>query len=246
MLLAGCVAETVRKNAPRKGPVKAVGYVDMGGGEVRYSTDGWGWFVAGRRRAARALMSHICGKLKPVLTDEFDKEDVDVPYSQDDIAATLQRGAEHFTLAPFTHLVFECAYSSTAPVTAQPPQGLPPPPRPEAPLVEVYAAGYSSAPAPTAIAVGTAAPATSGVVTFSSAPATPALTTPAPAGGENARPPGTARQGAPPPAAAWIAFPSAWAPVSAPPKIKISSAAPVAVSKSSAAPSAVPSGVKQP
>jgi len=232
--MAGCVAETVRRNTPRKGPVKAVGYVDMGGGEVRYSTDGWSWFVAGRRRAARALMRHICGKLKPVVTEESDKEDIDVPYSQDDIAATLQRGAEHFTLASYTHMIFECAYSSTAPVTAQPPQGLPPPPRPEAPrappLVEAYAAGYSSAPvvliataAPAAVSTAPVAAATVPVVTFSSAPARPAATgpvVPAPA----------PVPGAPPPAAAWIAFPSAWAPAPAPPKTQISSAAPAAVS----------------
>jgi hypothetical protein len=241
--LAGCVAETVRKNPPRKGPVKAVDYVDMGGGEVRYSTDGWGWFVACRRRAAKALMRHVCGKLRPVVVEEFTQEDADVPYSQEDISVTLQLGAEHFTLAPYAHLVFECAYSSTAPVSAQPPQGLPPPPRPAAPLVEVYAAGYSSAPAaaPAQAAVSSApvaanpaaavpsAPAAAPVVTFSSAPATPAATAPpVPA------PPRPAS--AAPPAAAWIAFPAGWTPAPAPPKISISSAAP----------SATPSEVKHP
>ena len=238
----------MRKNPPRRGPVKAVGYIDLGGGEVRYSTEGCRWFVAGRRRAAVHLMSHVCGKLKPVVVEEFTNEDADVPYSQEDIAVTLQLGAQHFTLASYDHMVFACAYSSTAPVRAQPPQGLPPPPRPMTPLVEAYAAGYSSAPVPSAVSIGTAAPAqavvssasaTSGVVTFSSAPATPAAT--APSAPAPARSPA-----APPPAAAWIAFPSAWAPAPAPPKVKISSAAPVAVSTSSAAPSAAPSEVKRP
>ena len=115
MLLAGCVAETVRKNPPRLGPVKAVGYVDMGGGEVRYSTEGWGWFVAGRRRAAKAIMRHICGKLKPVVTEEFTQEDADVPYSQEDISVTMQLGAQHFTLATTR------TWSSSAPIPPPPP-----------------------------------------------------------------------------------------------------------------------------
>ena len=240
------MAETVRKNPPRKGPVKAVGYVDMGGGEVRYSTDGWSWFVAGRRRAGRALMRHICGKLKPVVTEEFDKEDADVPYSQDDIATTLQRGDEHFTLAPFTHMVFECAFSSTAPVTAQPPQGLPPPPRPEAPLVEAYAVGYSSASVATAVSTapatsgsGSSQPASGSVLPVGAAPvlaapATPALKAPAlPPAPAPARPSG---------AAAWVAFPTAWAPA----QVVATSTVAAKIAVSSAAPSAVPSEVKKP
>jgi hypothetical protein len=267
--MAGCVAETVRKNPPRLGPVKAVGYVDMGGGEVRYSADGWKWFVAGRRRAAGTLMRHVCGKLRPVVTEEFTQEDADVPYSQEDISVTIQLGAEHFTLAPYTHLVYECAYSSTEPVRALPPQALPPPPRPTAPLVEVFAADYSSASATTGVFVGTAAaaaissaaatavggpaaipavvvssiPVAAAVVTFSSAPATPALRAPpAPA------PPRPAALGAP--AAAWIAFPAGWTPAPAPPTPRLqtspSPAAPAAVGTSSVAPSAVPSGVNHP
>jgi hypothetical protein len=241
------------------GPVKSVGYVDMGGGEVRYSTGGWSWFVAGRRRAARTLMNHVCGRLKPVVTEEFTQQDADVPYSQEDISVTMQLGAEHFTLADYTHLVFVCADASTAPVKAQPPQILPPPPRPTAPLVEVFAADNSSAPAaaavPTAVSVGTAAPTqvaastaaaagaaaavpvlvvSSGpaivpVVSFSSAPATPALR--APPAPAMPRPAGTGV-----PAAAWTAFPAGWIPAPAPPKIPISSASP----------SAVPSGVNRP
>ena len=74
VLLAGCVAETVRKNPPRKGPVQTVGYIDLGGGEVRYSTDGWSWFVAGRRHAAVHLMHRVCGRFRPVVTKEFTKE----------------------------------------------------------------------------------------------------------------------------------------------------------------------------
>ena len=31
-LLSACVAETVERRRPRKGPIKIVGFVDMGGG----------------------------------------------------------------------------------------------------------------------------------------------------------------------------------------------------------------------
>ena len=231
LLLAGCVAETVRKAKPRKGTIKEIGYVDLGGGEVRYSLDGWGWFVGGRRRAARALMRRVCGKLKPVVTEEFEREDADVPYSQDDIAATMARGAEHFTVARYMHMAFDCAFSSTAPVRGEPPRGLPPPPRPPsgeenasppgtarpgAPPATVEVA-VSSAPAVPVVAVSSApAPA----VQFSSAPARPAIT---------ASSSGEAPPAAPSPAAVWSPFLSSWSPIQAPVS---STAAPAAVSTS--------------
>ncbi|MBI5241343.1 MAG: hypothetical protein HY926_12795 [Elusimicrobia bacterium] len=208
LLLSGCVAETVRKARPRKGTIREIGYVDLGGGEVRYSLDGWGWFVAGRRRAARALMRRVCGKLKPVVTEEFEREDADVPYSQDDIAATMARGAEHFTVARYMHMVFDCAFSSTAPVRGEPPRGLPPPPRP---VVEVPApvAAVSSAPVPAApVVVVSSVPAPAPAVQFSSAPARPAITAAPPA------PP----KAAPAAAAVWSPFATTWTPVQAPPQ----------------------------
>jgi hypothetical protein len=244
LLLSGCVAETVRKARPRKGTVKEIGYVDLGGGEVRYSLDGWGWFVKGRRRAARALMSHVCGKLKPVVTEEFDREDADVPYSQDDIAATMDRGAEHFTVARYLHMVFECAYSSTAPVRGEPPKGLPPPPRPQvsvsppgaenvrppvparpgappAPTVAV-----SSAPAPAQVPVSPP-PAASAVAASSAPVLVPATSAAAPPpvvqfSSAPARPAitssasGAPPPAAPPPAAVWSPFLSSWSPAQAP------------------------------
>lgn len=231
LLLAGCVAETVRKAKPRKGTIKEIGYVDLGGGEVRYSLDGWGWFVGGRRRAARALMRRVCGKLKPVVTEEFEREDADVPYSQDDIAATMARGAEHFTVARYMHMAFDCAFSSTAPVRGEPPKGLPPPPRPPVetpvPVVSVSSApvpaevAVSSAPAAPVVAVSSVpVPAPAPTVQFSSAPARPAIT---------ASSSGEAPPAAPSPAAVWSPFLSSWSPVQAP---KPSTAAPAAVSTS--------------
>ncbi|HAM34299.1 MAG TPA: hypothetical protein DEB40_05025 [Elusimicrobia bacterium] len=137
LLAAGCVAETVRKNQPRKGPVQEVGYVDTGGGEVRYSLDGWSWFVAGRRRDAWRRMRRICGTLKPLVTDEFSRQDADVSYSQEDIYVNLERGMEHYTVAPYNHIVFDCGLS-TAPLPGPAASVVA---RSSVPLVEVFAPG---------------------------------------------------------------------------------------------------------
>lgn len=108
-LLSGCVAETVERRRPRKGPIKAVGFVDLGGGNVRYSVDGWKWFVAGRRRHALRLMRKNCGKqLAPQILDEYLRQDADISYSGEDIDTNLDKGMDHFKIAPFEHLIYEC------------------------------------------------------------------------------------------------------------------------------------------
>lgn len=108
-LLSACVAETVERRRPRKGPIKEVGFVDMGGGNVRYSTEGWSWFVAGRRRHALRLMRRNCGKkLAPQVLDEYLRQDADIAYAGEDISTNLDKGMEHFRIAPFEHMVYEC------------------------------------------------------------------------------------------------------------------------------------------
>ena len=109
VLLSACVAETVERRRPRKGPIKEVGFVDMGGGNVRYSTEGWGWFVSGRRRHALRLMRKNCGKfLKPQILDEYHRQDADISYAGEDIATNLDKGMEHFKIAPFEHILYDC------------------------------------------------------------------------------------------------------------------------------------------
>lgn len=109
VLLSACVAETVERRRPRKSPIKEVGFVDLGGGGVRYSVDGWSWFVAGRRRHALRLMRRNCGKhLGPQVLDEYLRQDADIAYAGEDIATNLNRGMEHFKIAPFQHLIYEC------------------------------------------------------------------------------------------------------------------------------------------
>lgn len=109
LVLSGCVAETVERRKPRKGPVKEVGFVDLGGGHIRYSTDGWGWFVAGRRRDALRKMRRNCGKLlAPQILDEYLRQDTDISYAGEDVTTSMDKGIEHFKIAPFNHFVYEC------------------------------------------------------------------------------------------------------------------------------------------
>lgn len=109
VVLGACVAETVERRKPRKGPVKEVGFVDLGGGHIRYSTDGWGWFVAGRRRDALRKMRKNCGKLlAPQIMDEYARQDTDISYAGEDVSTSLDKGMEHFRIAPFEHFVYEC------------------------------------------------------------------------------------------------------------------------------------------
>ncbi len=108
LCLSSCVAVTVARRRPRKGPVAAVGFVDFGGGEVRYSLDGWGWVVASRRRTALRLMRSNCGdELVPRIVDDFPRVDADAPYAGDDVTA-LESGVAHYVLERYEHLVYEC------------------------------------------------------------------------------------------------------------------------------------------
>lgn len=107
--VSGCVAETVVKQRPRKGPVPEVGFVETGGGEVRYATEGWGFVVAARRRSAQRLMRRACKGLVPRVVDEFEREDADISYgTKEDLATNLTSGVDHFQMATYVHLVFEC------------------------------------------------------------------------------------------------------------------------------------------
>ena len=117
--LPACVAETVERRRPRKGPVKAVGFVDLGGGQVRYSLDGWSWFVSGRRRHAMRLMRKNCGsELAPQVMDEYTRQDADIAYSGEDITVNIDKGLEHFKISPFQHMSYECRRAAGAALAA--------------------------------------------------------------------------------------------------------------------------------
>ena len=97
--------ESVERRRPRKGPIKEVGYVDYGGGSVRYALSGWSWFVKGRRRDALRRMRKNCGRdLEPLVIDEYARTDADASYVGDDLAVSIQLGGEHYKIEPFVHL----------------------------------------------------------------------------------------------------------------------------------------------
>lgn len=109
LLLSSCVAEMIKKDPPRKGPVAAVGYINLGSGEVRYSTDGWGWVVGLRRMEALRRIRDLCGKeLRPKISDEFTHDDVEAAYDQDDVSDQLPRGVNHYQVSPYHHILFDC------------------------------------------------------------------------------------------------------------------------------------------
>ena len=142
LVLSTCVAETVERRKPRKGPIKAVGYVDFGGGNVRYSPDGWPWFVAIRRADAKRKMRRNCGKdLTPRVIDEYLRQDSDIAYAGEDVATSLDKGLEHFKIAPFQHFNYECV-----------PKGVPPPP-----AVSTTAPAFLIVPPQAAVEISTAA-----------------------------------------------------------------------------------------
>lgn len=108
LVSSGCVVETLKKQKPRKGPVAEVGYVDTGGGEVRYSSEGWGLVVSMRRATAMKLVRSTCKPLPFKIDDEFTREDTDASYSGEDLATNLEKGLNQYSVAPYHHIVFEC------------------------------------------------------------------------------------------------------------------------------------------
>lgn len=122
-LLAGCVAETVERVKPRKGPLEAVGYIEHGKGRVRYSLEGWGWFVKGRRRSALKLMDLNCGKDHvPAIVDEYERQDADASFSGEDVSANLKHGMDHYKIEKYQHIAYECRSKAPAPDLPQEPK----------------------------------------------------------------------------------------------------------------------------
>ena len=53
-------------------------------------------------------MRKNCGKLLPQVLDEYLRQDADIAYAGEDISTNLDKGMEHFKIAPFEHLIYEC------------------------------------------------------------------------------------------------------------------------------------------
>jgi hypothetical protein len=169
--LSACVAVTVERHHPRKGPVKEVGYIDYGGGQIRYSAEGWSWVVASRRRTALKLMSRNCGKdLEPAVTDEYTRSDADAAYNGEDIESSMKIGDEHFHIEHYVHLAYECRPKG-APAPAVSTTTL------RGPSLVIPETSVSTATA--AVGLSTAAPAAV-VVSSSAVPSLSSTTLPAP------------------------------------------------------------------
>ena len=118
LVLSACVAETVARRAPRRGPIKEVGFVEYGGGQVRYSDEGWRWVVASRRKTALKLMARNCGPdLSPEIVDEYSRTDADAAYSGEDIDASMSSGDQHYVIERYIHLAYECRSTAASAVS---------------------------------------------------------------------------------------------------------------------------------
>ena len=106
--MSGCMTTMVKEQKPRKGPVVEVGYIDLGGGEIKYSPVGYKWAIKMRRSSAMRRMRKLCAPLDFKITDEFTWEDVAVSYSEGKLGDQVGLGHKHYNLDPYIHIVFEC------------------------------------------------------------------------------------------------------------------------------------------
>ena len=107
--LCGCGAALVESRRPRRGPVTEVGVVEPGGGEVRYSTEGWRAFVNSRREDALVKMASVCGGAPKVkVLEEVDREAAEAAYNSGDMEDNIGSGGRHYRKERYRHIVFEC------------------------------------------------------------------------------------------------------------------------------------------
>ncbi|MBI5243307.1 MAG: hypothetical protein HY922_06405 [Elusimicrobia bacterium] len=111
----GCRAVVVELRRAVKGPVAEVGYIDPGGGHVRYALRGAAFFVSQRRKDALKLAGRHCGGPKGGSKDgavkivkEWAQEDNETPYNAEDLEASLRYNLDHYRVEPYQHLLFEC------------------------------------------------------------------------------------------------------------------------------------------
>lgn len=112
LVLAGCRAVVVELRKPVKGPVAEVGFIDPGGGHVRYALRGGRVMSGARRRDALRRAGRHCGGLMNVkLVKEWRQDDVETPYNADELEAALKLDLDHYRMEPYQHLLFDCVRS---------------------------------------------------------------------------------------------------------------------------------------
>ena len=60
-------------------------------------------------------MRKNCGKLlAPQVLDEYLRQDADIAYAGEDISTNLDKGMDHYKIAPFQHMSYECRAKDAA------------------------------------------------------------------------------------------------------------------------------------
>jgi hypothetical protein len=92
-----------------KGPVAEVGWIDPGGGHVRWPTRGGGFLVRLRRSDALKRARAHCGAVPVQVVREWTQDDVDTAYAGDDLSESMRYGLDHYKVESYRHLEFKCA-----------------------------------------------------------------------------------------------------------------------------------------
>lgn len=107
---AGCAAEFLERRPRRPGPVPEV-VLDAGGGHLRYSLRGPGWFVSSRRQDAIEKMNQYCGGGDRYrIVDEVARVDTQARFVATDLGDedSLNKSDRHYETRTVQHLYFEC------------------------------------------------------------------------------------------------------------------------------------------
>lgn len=103
-LACGCQAMLV-ESRPRR---QAGAAMEPGGGEVKYSLDGWAWLVRSRAEDARARMESACKPGTVKVLEEVDRETQEAQFAPGELAENVASGAGQYRGAPYRHVYFEC------------------------------------------------------------------------------------------------------------------------------------------
>ncbi|MBI5209912.1 MAG: hypothetical protein HY927_08070 [Elusimicrobia bacterium] len=133
---SGCMSQLVEAVPARKSAIAGVGWIDYGRGEIKYAVDSWGWVTSLRRRAALRRIRKFCKGRGYKIAQEFEKREVAVPYSSDDVETNMKKGLAHYSVDLFEHMVFECSPPEGESVPLPPKAVQPPAAEAKPPAVE--------------------------------------------------------------------------------------------------------------
>ncbi|MFA6093053.1 MAG: hypothetical protein WCU88_07050 [Elusimicrobiota bacterium] len=108
MVICGCRASVVELRKAQKGPVPEVGYIDPGGGQLRWALKGGSLLQRQRRKNALKRAALHCAGAEVKVKREWTQEDAETSYQAEDLAESVRLGLEHYRVEPYMHLEFEC------------------------------------------------------------------------------------------------------------------------------------------